>query len=162
MIRDFALGSQSPAYRLFDLGRSTKMPHSPNISRMFRLLRLVRSPSGRTEWLASRQSGEYSDLTDPSSRRKRYPLAAKRPVPRVRMSCSAPRSLDCREIPKHVKDVRLSRYLVDKPDWRERTARQRRGQCPGFSLEGQKQSGFEVAIRRMLNDHKPKALRMRT
>ena len=42
-----------------------------------------------------------------------------------------PRSLTCREspphlTPKHAKHAHFSRYLPDKADWRERTARHRR------------------------------------
>ena len=60
---------------------------------------------------------------------------------RVRIILPPPPSLDCREtpqplIPKYGKGAHFSRYVLDNMDWRERTARQRSGLCPGFSLEG--------------------------
>src|ERR1700683_3999194 len=53
-------------------------------------------------------------------------------VPGVRIPLPPPRSLSCREIPpsfppKYAKHARISRFFTDKPDRRERTARQRWG-----------------------------------
>ena len=60
-----------------------------------------------------------------------------------------PRSLDCREIPQHLtgkcaKHARISRFVLDKPDCRERTAQRRsRSLCWFFSgwLTGSPVSG---------------------
>ena len=51
-------------------------------------------------------------------------------VPGVRIPLPPPRSLDCREIaphptPKYAKLARILRFFLDKPDWRERTDRDR-------------------------------------
>src|SRR5271154_6879621 len=59
------------------------------------------------------------------------PLYGLTPVPRVRIPPSPPRSLDCREFlplfsAKCAKRARISRFFLDKPDCRERTAQQRR------------------------------------
>jgi hypothetical protein len=61
-------------------------------------------------------------------------------VPDYRIPLSPPRSLNCREIPphltpKHAKHAHFSRYLPDKADWRERTARHRR-RSPSWRFSG--------------------------
>src|SRR5437879_12009083 len=57
---------------------------------------------------------------------------------------------------KYANNARISRLSLDEPDWRERTARQRGGRCPGFSLEGTCAVRFQAGPRRMQCDQKPR------
>jgi hypothetical protein len=71
---------------------------------------------------------EFLKFLIPCNLRDTSALAGFRPVPRVRIPPSPPRSLDCREssplLPsKYAKHARISRFFTDKPDYRERTAR---------------------------------------
>jgi hypothetical protein len=64
-------------------------------------------------------------------RRFAKPLYGLTPVPRVRIPPSPPRSLNCGEVPllltsKYATGARISRLFPNKPDWKERTAGQRR------------------------------------
>ena len=67
-------------------------------------------------------------------------VAGFKTVMRVRITLPPPRSLDCREIPSRLTQkcaeyARISRLFPRKPDPRERTARHRMRNSPGFSPE---------------------------
>jgi hypothetical protein len=62
-----------------------------------------------------------------------------------------------RSAPKYANNARISRLFTSKPDFRERTARRRRGHRPAFSPECTYAVGFNKGVKRMQCDQKPMA-----
>src|SRR5258706_11367375 len=92
-------------------------------------------------------------------------LTGFRPVPRVRIHSSPPRSLDCREIP-----LVLRRNTRTTPVFRDYSLTNRTVEngllgrsgigSPVFLRNPSKQSDFKNPLRRTTSDHKPNALRI--
>jgi len=92
-------------------------------------------------------------------------LTGFRPVPRVRILPSPPRSLNCREnLSRRLKyaiNAGFRRLFADKPDCTERTARHVGHGFTGFSLDPQPAVRLSSSMRRTPGDHKPMIRRSR-